>query len=80
VMLHNPISDVLERKAIPREYPPVVLVLGIGNPLMGDDGVGSQVIQLLAENELPCGIKIENAGLPGWGLPAWFEGWNHVIL
>ena len=57
-----------------------MLVLGIGNPLMGDDGVGNQVIELLAEVDLPPNVKIEDAGLPGWGLPAWFEGWSNVIL
>jgi hydrogenase maturation protease len=57
-----------------------LLVLGIGNPLMGDDGVGNQVIKLLAEKDLPPNVKIEDAGLPGWGLPAWFEGWSNVIL
>lgn len=57
-----------------------LLVLGIGNPLMGDDGVGNQVIELLAERDLPPNVKIEDAGLPGWGLPAWFEGWSNVIL
>jgi hydrogenase maturation protease len=57
-----------------------LLVLGIGNPLMGDDGVGNQVIELLAEKDLPPNVKVEDAGLPGWGLPAWFEGWSNVIL
>jgi len=57
-----------------------LLVLGIGNPLMGDDGVGNQVIELLAERDLPPNVKIEDAGLPGRGLPAWFEGWSNVIL
>lgn len=57
-----------------------LLVLGIGNPLMGDDGVGNRVIELLAERDLPPNVKIEDAGLPGWGLPAWFEGWSNVIL
>jgi hydrogenase maturation protease len=57
-----------------------MLVLGIGNPLMGDDGVGNQVIELLAERALPPNVKIEDAGLPGWGLPTWFEGWSNVIL
>ena len=28
-----------------------LLVLGIGNPSMGDDGVGNQVIELLAEKD-----------------------------
>jgi hydrogenase maturation protease len=35
---------------------------------------------LLAEKDLPPNVKIEDAGLPGWGLPAWFEGWSNVIL
>jgi hydrogenase maturation protease len=56
------------------------LVLGIGNPLMGDDGVGNRIIELLAEKALPPNVKIEDAGLPGWGLPAWLEGWPSVIL
>ena len=60
--------------------PQDLLVLGIGNPLMGDDGFWNQVIELLAERDLPPNVKIEDAGLPGWGLPAWFEGWANVIL
>lgn len=60
--------------------PQALLVLGIGNPSMGDDGVGNRVIELLAEEDLPPNVKIEDAGLPGWGLPAWFEGWSNVIL
>jgi hydrogenase maturation protease len=47
---------------------------------MGDDGVGNQIIELLAEKDLPPNVKIADAGLPGWGLPAWFEGWSNVIL
>jgi len=57
-----------------------VLVMGVGNPLMGDDGVGKHIIELLAEHLLPPNVKIENAGLPGWELPAWLEGWSNVIL
>lgn len=57
-----------------------VLILGIGNPLMGDDGFGIRVVELLAEIELPSNVKVEEAGLPGWGLPSWLEGWSKVIL
>jgi len=56
------------------------LILGIGNPLLGDDGVGIRAVELLAEKELPPYIKIELVGTPGWGLPAWLEGWSSVIL
>lgn len=75
-MLNSSTPGELERQEILQD----MLVLGIGNPLMGDDGVGSQVIELLAERSLPPNVKIEDAGLPGWGLPAWFEGWSNVIL
>jgi hydrogenase maturation protease len=56
------------------------LILGIGNPLLGDDGVGIRAVEILAEKELPPNIKIEQVGTPGWGLPAWLEGWSSVIL
>lgn len=57
-----------------------ILVLGIGNPLMGDDGVGIRVVEMLASEELPPGVMVKEAGLPGWGLPSWFEGASTVFL
>lgn len=57
-----------------------VLILGIGNPLMGDDGVGIRVAELLAEKELPGGVTVQEAGLPGWGLPSWLADRSNVIL
>jgi hydrogenase maturation protease len=61
-------------------HPDNILVLGIGNPLMGDDGVGIRVIEMLSQRELPPGVQVEEADLPGWGLPSWFEGQSKVIL
>lgn len=57
-----------------------VLILGIGNPLMGDDGVGIRAAEMLAEKNLPDGVTVQEAGLPGWGLPSWLEGRSDVIL
>ena len=57
-----------------------VLILGIGNPLMGDDGVGIRAAEALARSELPEGVTVQEAGLPGWGLPSWLEGRSRVIL
>jgi len=57
-----------------------ILVLGIGNPLMGDDGTGIRVIEMLAREELPSNVIIREAGLPGWGLPSWFEGMTTVLM
>ena len=56
------------------------LILGIGNSLCGDDGVGAKVVELLEKRQLPSNIRLMNAGLPGWSLPSWFEGWHTVII
>ena len=56
------------------------LILGIGNPLMGDDGAGIRIADELTQYPLPDHVIVEEAGLPGLGLPAWLEGWSSVIL
>jgi len=56
------------------------LVLGIGNPLMGDDGVGIQAVEMLRTHQLPGHIHLEAIATPGWELPNWLEGWHSVIL
>jgi hydrogenase maturation protease len=58
----------------------MTLVLGVGNPLMGDDGAGIRIVEMLAEQDLPLNVKVEEAGTPGWGLPTWLEGWKSVII
>jgi hydrogenase maturation protease len=57
-----------------------VLVLGIGNPGFGDDGAGILALKMLAQHALPPFVRLEEAGLPGLGLPNWLEGWSTVIL
>jgi hydrogenase maturation protease len=47
---------------------------------MGDDGAGIHAIERLAERKLPAFVKVMDAGTPGWGLPAWFEGQGKVII
>jgi hydrogenase maturation protease len=52
----------------------------VGNPLCGDDGIGPRVVKMLAECDLPPAVEVRDAGLPGWGLPSWLEGWTNVVL
>lgn len=52
---------------------PVALVLGFGNLLWGDDGAGIVAVEMLAEKELPADVRVEAAGLPGFGLAAWLQ-------
>jgi hydrogenase maturation protease len=57
-----------------------ILILGVGNPIMGDDGAGIRAVELLSERELPANVLIQEAGTPGWGLVSWLEGFASVIL
>jgi hydrogenase maturation protease len=56
------------------------LILGIGNPLMGDDGAGIQAVRMLTESKFPDNVTVLEAGTPGWGLAAWIKDWPSVII
>ena len=56
------------------------LVLGIGNYLMGDEGIGVHVANRLErENELD-GIEVIDGGTGGFHLLSYLENFDHVIL
>ena len=56
------------------------LVLGLGNPLRRDDGLGARVIEMLAEKKLPAQVTLIDGGTPGWGVATFLQGWSRVIL
>ena len=45
-----------------------VLVAGIGNVFLGDDGFGVEVARRLAQRELPLGVKVSDFGIRGMDL------------
>jgi hydrogenase maturation protease len=45
-----------------------LLVLGLGNPLRGDDGVGPRVVEQLKQCGLPLEVEVLDAGTAGLGL------------
>ena len=56
------------------------LIIGLGNPLRGDDGVGVRVVQALAEQALPAGVEVVDGGTQGLGIVNLMEGRQCVIL
>jgi hydrogenase maturation protease len=56
------------------------LIVGLGNPLRGDDGVGVRVAQALTGWVLPDGVKVVDGGTPGLELVNLMEDWPRVIL
>jgi hydrogenase maturation protease len=58
-----------------------VLVAGIGNIFLGDDGFGVEVIRRLATRELPEGVKVTDFGIRGFDLAyALQDGYETTIL
>jgi hydrogenase maturation protease len=56
------------------------LVVGLGNPLRGDDGIGVRAIKTLVAEALPEGVEVVEGGTQGLGLVSLMEGWPRVIL
>lgn len=52
----------------PSAAAPRVLVAGIGNVFLGDDGFGVAVADRLARRELPAGVHVEDFGIRGMDL------------
>lgn len=58
-----------------------VLVAGIGNVFLGDDGFGVALADRLARQALPAGVEVVDYGIRGMDLAlAMGEGWDAVVL
>jgi len=57
-----------------------VLILGLGNPLLGDEGIGVRVAEELQGLELPDGVTVVEGGTAGLGLIGLMEGYQKVII
>jgi hydrogenase maturation protease len=58
-----------------------VLILGVGNPLAGDDGVGVRAIEGLARGgDLPEGIRLLDVGVLGMDILAWIQPEETVVI
>src|SRR4051812_38365591 len=57
-----------------------VLVLGVGNVLMGDEGVGVHVLRLLEQQPELSGARLLDGGTGGVNLLTEFEGVEAIVL
>jgi hydrogenase maturation protease len=74
--------ELLDAPAAGSSPPPAsILVAGIGNIFLGDDGFGVEVAQILAQRPLPPGVHVVDFGIRGFDLAyALIAGHDHVIL
>lgn len=59
---------------------PKTLILGIGNLLLKDEGVGIHVIRALEKETLPPGVSLLDGGTGGLHLISWLTGYDRIIL
>ena len=57
-----------------------LLVMGVGNYLMGDEGIGVHVIQHMSKNKLPKYVDILDGGTGGFLLLSCFEVYPTIIF
>ncbi|WP_305046353.1 hydrogenase maturation protease [Geoalkalibacter sp.] len=55
-------------------------IIGIGNPLMGDDGLGIAAVERLARLDLPKGVEVMDGGTGGLTLLHLMEGAARVLF
>lgn len=60
--------------------PSRVLVLGVGNLLMGDEGVGVDAIYALQRQPLPDGVELLDGGTGGFHLLSYLREHPRVVL
>lgn len=56
------------------------LVLGLGNSVRSDDGVGLAVVERLRSEPLPSGVALESAGTCGLGILDLVVGFERLVL
>ena len=60
---------------------PNILILGLGNFLLGDDGLGIRALELLqARYDLPETVDCVDGGVLGLELMAYVEGRTHLLV
>ena len=59
---------------------PSILILGIGNPLLGDDGFGVEVVRRLRNRADPSAVEILDGGACGVYLLPHLEGRSHILV
>ena len=57
-----------------------ILILGIGNILMGDEGVGVHTIKALEQNSFFEKIDLLDGGTGGFHLMAYFQEYQNIIM
>ena len=57
-----------------------LLVLGVGNVLMGDEGIGVHAVKEMEKQGLSCGAELVDGGTGGLHLLSYFEDYDPIVM
>ena len=57
-----------------------ILILGLGNVLMGDEGIGVRAIEYLKDKSIPANVELLDGGTGGFHLLSLFEDYPMMIM
>lgn len=57
-----------------------IVVIGIGNILLGDEGVGVRIVKELRKRDLPENVEVHDGATSGMALLNFLEGKDKVII
>lgn len=57
-----------------------ILVIGVGNLLLGDDGAGIHAINELSKESFPANVEIVDGGTAGIDLLYWLEEADYAVI
>jgi hydrogenase maturation protease len=77
----NEVEPIGKDEAMPAVETKTVLIAGIGNIFLADDGFGVEVVNRLASKSFPSGVRVADFGIRGFDLAyALMEGYETTIL
>jgi hydrogenase maturation protease len=76
----NPVAISSDAFFFEKDKSQSILILGVGNYLMGDEGVGVHLIQEMAKMKLPIQVDILDGGTGGFLLLNCFEAYKTIIF
>jgi len=77
----NEVEPIGKDEAMPAVETKTVLIAGIGNIFLADDGFGVEVANQLASKSFPLGVRVADFGIRGFDLAyALMEGYETTIL
>lgn len=64
----------------PRKQPVKIAVIGVGNLLLKDEGIGVHIVRELQQKSLPAGVEVRDGGVGGLDLLDILEKASHALL